>query len=76
MYEGTFKAILDPQISQHVKGIIVHGYFWNDLFDIYYPPHGSIVTGTGDRSPNIRNKPSENLLKLWFNISLIRRVFY
>ncbi len=68
MYEGTIQAVLDPQISQYIDGIIIHGYFWNDMFDTFYPPNGSIVNTSGDRAPNIRNKPAEKLIRLWFNI--------
>jgi len=66
MYEATVEALKDPELSRFIKGLNVHGYWWNDMFDIYYPPHDTIVPASGDKSHNIRNKPVEQALKCLF----------
>ena len=66
MSEATFDALNDYEIKNVIKGIIIQQYFWIDQFNVFHPPTGSIVPASGDKSPNIRNKPAEKLIKLWF----------
>lgn len=66
LYEASFHVINMSELKGLFLGVSNHGFFWNDQYDIFYPPNKSIVPGSGELAESTRNKPVEKtLLNLW-----------
>ena len=50
MYEAVLNALQDPEIRKAIIGLKPHGYSWNDIFDLYYPPNGVITPASIEKA--------------------------
>ena len=67
LYEATAAAMADPSLTDVFSGLAIQGFYFNDLFDIYFPPRDVVVPVAGDKAYNTRNKPAEALISFIFS---------